>query len=331
MDRTNLVKLILDYCHNNVQKYSQAEAKETIFNAIKELNGGSTKLSRKTFRRGTAIFDLIEEVIQKEVTEGLEANDFYNALVETRNMAEGDAPEFVVKADSNLVVADVAKGTRGLRRQRIGSERTFTLTPVTHGIKVYEEMARVLAGRADISELVSAVSEAMTKRMLDDVYAAFSGITASVMDADYYPTAGTYDEDTLLDLCNHVSAANGGAKVMLVCTLRGARKIKASDGSEISKESVYNNGYATKWNGIDVQVVPQHHKVGTNEFIFDDNKIYVLPVNMDKPIKQVISGEVILEVGTGAENADMSYDILMLSDWATMVVVGKKFGIYELA
>lgn len=330
MDKTNLVKLMFDYKNDTVEKFSKAEAKEAIHKALVEANGGSTKLDIKSFRRNPELFEIIEEIVSRTVAEGLKGDEFFMNFVEEKNIAEGDAPEYVVKKDSTLVVADVARGTQGIRRQRIGETQSFTLKPTVKGIKVYDELTRVLAGRADINELTDAIVKAVKKRRLDDIYAAWSGLTKDSLGADYYPTAGAYSEDALLDVCNHVSAANDGAKVMLVCTLKGARKIKTETVSDAAKNDMYNGGYAAKWNGIDVMVVPQRHKVGTSEFIFDDDKIAVIPVGMDKPIKQTIGGSDILKVGEATDNADLTIDITYLTSFATMVVTGKKFGIVEL-
>ena len=52
---------------------------------------------------------------------------------------------------------------------------------------------------------------------------------------------------------------------------------------------------------------------------------------MDRPIKQVIGGDTYLKVGDGSENADLSVEITCLTQWNTAVIIGQKFGVYELA
>ncbi|MEG3006451.1 MAG: hypothetical protein RR806_03170, partial [Oscillospiraceae bacterium] len=211
---------------------------------------------------------------------------------------------------------------------RLGRKEEFTVKPTVHGIKIYEPLTRVLSGRADITELTNTIVKAVKKQRMDDIYAAWNGLTASNLGADFYPTAGAYSEDALIDACNHVSAANDGEKVMIICTLKGARKITTAVTSEQAKTDLYNGGYAMKWNGIDVMALPQRHEVGKTTFMFDDNKYTIVPVNMDKPIKQTVGGNDILKVSEPTDNADLTIDITYLSTWGTAFVAGKKFGIY---
>lgn len=333
MDANSVVKLMLDYKNNTVSgNFSKEDNKETIRQALIEANGGSSKLDLKALRGGrNDLFTIIEILIDKSVDEGLKGNEFFMKMVENRNLAEGDANDFVVEEDSVLVVSDVARGTQGIRRQRIGEQTSFPLRPTVHGIKVYDELSRILAGQADINALIDKVSKAVETQMLDDIFGAWSGITSATTGADYYPVAGSYEEDALLDLVEHTSAANGGVKCILVTTLKGARKLATSMVSDSAKEAVYKNGYAGIWNGIDVQIVPQRHKVGTTTFIFDDNKVFVIPVNMDQPIKQVTSGESLLVMGNPTDNADLTQEFTLITSWATAVITGKKFGVYEIA
>ena len=332
LNSKELVKLMLDYRHGCVEKFSKEEARETIRQALIAANGGSAKLSYKSFRNNPQLYTIIETLIDQVKAEGLSENDFFNQFVEQRNMAEGDAPEFTVKEKSTLVVSDIARGTQGLRRQRIGAKSSVTLTPTAHGIKVYEELVRILSGRVDTNDLIDAITEAVTKRQLNDIYGAFAGLTQDSLGEDYYPTAGAYDEDALLDVCQRVSAANDGATVTLICTLKGARKIGANSTSDEAKSDIYNHGYPMKWNGINVIVVPQRLKAGTEDFIFDDDKVYVIPANMDRFIKLVVGGDDIFDIKDGAtDNADMSTEILYITYYTVGVIIARKFGIYEMA
>jgi hypothetical protein len=325
---------MLDYKRNSVSgNFSTQDSKEVIRKALIDANGGSDKLNLKALRNGgrNDLFTIIEILIDKTVSEGLEGNEFFKKMVDERNLALGDVPSFVVEPDSILVVSDVSRGTQGIRRQRISQRTTTTLTPTARAIKVYDELSRILAGQADINVLINSVSEAVEKQKLDDIFAAWNAITSSTLGSTYYPAAGSYDEDELLDLVNHTSAANGSVKCMLVCTLKGARKLATSVMSDNTKDEINKNGYSMVWNGITVQIVPQRHTVGTETFIFNDNKIYIIPMNMDQPIKQVMSGESLLIMGNPLDNADLTQEFALITEWETAVVTGKKFAVYEIA
>ena len=331
MDAKSLVKLMVDYRNNpTTGNFSKDDNKEVIRQALIEANGGSSKLDLKSLRNNrNELFTIIELLVDATVPEGLKGDEFFMNMVEERNLALEDKPTFVVKGNSTVVTADIARGTQGLRRQRIGERTTVTLTPTPKGIKVYEELSRILAGNADINELVDAVIDSVKKARLNEIYAAWSGVTSANTGSDFYPVAGAYDEDNLIDLIGHTEAANDGAKCMLVCTLKGARKLATGIVSESAREDYYKNGYALNWNGVAVQVVPQRHTVGTSTFIFDDDKIYVIPVGMDKPIKQVISGDSLLVMGNPTDNADLTQEFTLITEWVTGIVTGRKFGVYE--
>jgi len=334
MDRKNLFELMTDYSQNSLKAgITKNQAKKTIMDGLIEMNGGSSKIDLKSFRRHPEMFDLIEEVVTNKVASGLKGNEFFMNFVEEKNLAEGDAPQYDVKKDSNLVVANIARGTKSVRRQRLGKEETFTVNPTVHSVKVYDELTRILTNRADINDLSDEVIKSIIKQRLDDIYLAWFGVSKASLGANYYPAAGAYNEDGLMDLCNKVSAANDNAKVLIIATLKGARTIGAtasSNASDEAKSDMYNQGYPAKWNGIDVMVVPQRYKSGTETFMFDDNIITVVPVDMDKPIKQTIGGSDYMYIGSPEDNADSTIDILYLSAWGTGVVVGKKFGKYEI-
>ena len=94
---------------------------ELLHKALIDANGGSTTLNYKNIRDGkcSGLFTLIEEVLSRTVVEGLQGDEYFNALVDFRNVAEGDKNIFEVE-DSNLfIVSEAADGTQGIRRQRL--------------------------------------------------------------------------------------------------------------------------------------------------------------------------------------------------------------------
>ena len=328
----SVVKLAYD-CRNNTLKdgLTKSEANEIIRQSLIEANGG-TKLNLKQLLKGrTEVHEIIEKMVDATVIDGLQGNEFFANMVDQQVVTEGDSIDFVVKPNTTLIVSDIARGSQGMRRQRIVAETTINLKATPHFVKVYEELSRILAGKADITTLVDAVNSAVEKYLLDDIYGAFAAITSSDTGASYYPTAGSYDEDELVALVQLVSAANGGENCTLVCTLAGARKISTSIISDKAKDDFYNKGYAVSWNGVPVIVVPQRLTAGSDTFIFDDDKIYVIPQGIDKPIKQVIGGESIFNTGNPLDNADLTQEFTLIVQSGTAIVVGKKFGVYEIS
>ncbi len=329
-----LVKLTLDIYHKNYGTYSAEDMEGALRSKLMELNGGSDKLSMnalKVLRAHPELYAYIEELVDQISREALENNEFYRKLVEQKTISAGDLPVFHVRKNANYVVANCARGTQGIRRQRVAQETDIVLNPEPHAVKVYEELVRLLAGKTSVVEMVDDISKAIARAQLDDVFAAWNSLTAAELGSTYYvQAAGTYSEDALLDLAQKVSAANDGADVFFITTLAGARAINASDGAEIHKADIYNYGYGRKWNGIDVAVVPQRFKAGTTTFMFDDKMINILPIIDEKPIKQVLQGDTWINVHNPEDNADLSADAVAISSWATGFVTGNQFGKYIL-
>ena len=120
-EMNDIVKLAVDAYHGNVEQYSVGQSQEVLWQALVEANGGSTVLDYRKIRDGKCpgLFTLLETVLSRTVVEGLQGDEFFNALVDFRNVAEGDQNLFLVE-DSNLfVVSDAADGTQGIRRQRL--------------------------------------------------------------------------------------------------------------------------------------------------------------------------------------------------------------------
>ena len=306
----DVVKLAIDAYKGNVEQYSTQQSQEVLRQALVEANGGSTVLDYKKIRDGKCqgLFTLLEEILSRTVVEGLQGDEFFNAFVDFRNVAEGDQNLFVVE-DSNLfVVADAADGTQGIRRQRLGGMTETSIPTSLKVVRIYEELNRVLAGRVDFNTFINLVSESFRQKLLNDVYSLWSGATAAQLGGvTYFPEAGAYDEDELLDLISHVEAAAGGKQATIVGTKKALRNLKESIQSDGAKDELHNLGYYGKFYGTPVVAVPQRHKVGTDEFVMDDDTITIIAGD-DKPIKVVYEGNPIVLMGDPMSNADFTQE-----------------------
>ena len=150
----NLVRLAVDSYKGHVAgNYSVDDSMEVLRQALIEANGGSTKLDYRAIRDGkcNGMFAIVEEIINKTVIEGLsESCPLFN-YVEFRNLAEGDTNVFEIRDTGLFVVSAIADGTQGLRRQRMGGGEEITVKTQLKGIKIYEELDRVLSGRVDFN------------------------------------------------------------------------------------------------------------------------------------------------------------------------------------
>lgn len=318
-DMKEIVKIAVDAYRGCVEKYSVSQSQELLYKALVEANNGSTKLDFKAIRDGkcNGLFALLEEILSHTVVEGLTGDEFFNALVEFRNVAEGDQNLFVVE-DSNLfVISETADGTQGVRRQRLGGSEEVSIPTTMKMVRIYEELNRVLSGRVDFNHFINVVAESFRQKMLNDIYTLWSSATAKELGGiTYFPAAGSYNEDDLLELISHVEAAAGGKTATIVGTKKALRVLKGAIDSDGAKNDLYNLGYVGKFYGTPVVATPQRHKVGSTDFVFDDDIITIIAGD-DKPIKFVYEGDPIVLMGDPMKNADFTQEY----------VYGEKYGL----
>ena len=255
----DIIKIAVDAYHGNVEQYSVGQSMELLQKALIEANGGSTTLNYKNIRDGkcSGLFTLIEEVLSRTVVEGLQGDEYFNALVDFRNVAEGDKNIFEVEDSTLFIVSEAADGTQGIRRQRLGGFSEVSIPTSLKVVKIYEELNRVLSGRVDFNHFINKVAESFRQKLLNDVYALWSNASAQDFGGvTYFPAAGAYDEDELLDLIAHVEAAAGGKAATIIGTKKAIRNLDVTPLGDKAKEDLYNMGYAGKFYGTPVVVAP---------------------------------------------------------------------------
>lgn len=334
-EMNEIVRLAVDAYHGTQTKYSVGESMDTLHQALVAANNGSTILNYKDIRDGKCVglFTLIEEILSRTVVEGLQASDYFNSLVEYRNVALGDKNLFYVE-DSNLfTVADAADGTQGIRRQRLGGMSETSIPTSFKVVKIYEELNRVLSGQVDFNRFIQKVSESFQKKILDDIYSLWISATADDFGGTtYFPAAGAYDEDTLLDLISHVEAAANGRPATIIGTKKAIRNLAPAIQGNDSESDIYNLGCYGKFYGTPVVALPQRHKDNSTDFVFSDNLLTVIAGD-DRPIKFVNEGQSTVLMGDPMQNMDLTQTYMYGEKYGLgIVLAGGNAGIgrYEM-
>lgn len=331
----DIVQVAVDAYHGNTVKYSTQDSMEVLRKALVEANGNSTKLNYKNIRDGKCpgLFALVEEILARTVVDGLQGDEFFNAFVDFRNVALGDENVFDVEDNNLFTVAKAADGTQGIRRQRLSGVSQISIPTELRVVKIYEELNRVLSGRVDFNTMIQKVGESFRQQLLNDIYALWMGATATDLGGNtYFPAAGAYDEATLLTLIEHVEAAAGGKKATIIGTKSALRPLAPAVQGTDSQNDLYNMGYYGKYYGSDVVCVPQRHKLGSTEFVYDDKKLTIVAGD-DKPIKVVHEGDATIIMGALDKNADLTQDYLYAEKWGLALVLAggnAGIGVYDM-
>lgn len=330
-DKNAIVKLGLDIIRNQVNtefaSASREEQMEVLRKALVEANGGSTKLNYKSMRNNTALFEIIETILEMNDVQGFEGNDFFEQFVDYRNLALGDENSFYIEDNSLFTVNTTAEGVGATLRQRINKGKNESVPTTLHTIETYEELNRLLSGRISIVEFVEKIRRSFMHKRLnaiyDTFYAGISGLPAA------FKKSGSYAEADLQDLIAHVEASAGG-NAIIVGTKKGLAKVTTAVVSENSKERYNQSGFYGVFNGTPMMDIKQVHKVGTHEFAISDNDLWIVTSN-DKPVKFVTEGDAIFEQGQATDNVDRTVDILAGERYGVAIVLNQLYGQYRIS
>lgn len=322
----DVAKLAIDAVRGqgDMAKFSRADAMEALRKELILANGGSEKLTPKSFRDNPKLFAIIEEALDFLVEEGLKGQ--FDQFVETVVIEHGDAKVFTVKENRLFDVALIADGTGDLHRDRLD---TGELTVKTHiyGVAVYEELSRLLAGRVDFAELVDNVARSYENKIQNDIYDAiwnsYNQLGAT------YGISGTFAEDKLDTLIAHVEAATG-MEAMILGTKQALGKITSAKESDSMKDKYNQFGFYGTFHGTEMMEIRQAHKVGTDEFAIA-NFLLVVPKTPDKFVKLIVEGDSMIIEGDGTNRKDMQRDYFFIKKAGVAVLSASKYGIYRLA
>ena len=331
METNKLIKLAVDTVKGVPSAFSEGNPSDVIRNALIEANGGSTKIDVKAMRKTNGSFyELVEELIVASIIEGLPESNPIFKWAETKNGKVGDKPEFKVHKDSVLAVAEVANGTLGIRRQRIFGDTTKTLTPIPHAVKVYEELQRLLAGRADWVDFVNAVSRSFildTNRAIADAFASIATTTPNVISE-----TGSFSEASMVNLIEKVEMNNPGKTARIFGTKTALRNLNVSTSNmvgETIKDDYYNMGYMGKFNGTEVFELKNGLKTDGTTKILDDTKLYVIATD-EQFIKYYNEGDALIVESKLGDNSDLTQDYTVINTYAVAVELADKIGLYDM-
>lgn len=286
-DMNDIVKLAVDAYHGSVDKYSTGDSMEVLRKAMIEANNGSTKLNYKAIRDGKCqgLFTLVEEILSRTVVEGLQGDEYFNSMVDFRNIALGDQNIFTVENDNLFTVSEAAEGTQGIRRQRLAGYNQISVPTSFKVVKIYDELNRMLAGQVDFNYMINKIGDSFRRKLLDDIYTLWVNATSDDFGGtEYFPAAGPYDEDAMLELVSHVEASASGKQATIIGTKVALRNLAPSIQGNESKSDLYTMGFYGRFYGTPVVALPQRHKVHSTDFVLPDNIITVV-AGEEKPLK----------------------------------------------
>jgi hypothetical protein len=330
----NIVKLAVDLAKGKVQNFSVEESNDTLRKAFADLMEfsleGNGTIDRKTFRKHKVeIFEILEEVINESLQEGLK-NQF-DGFAEYRNLAWGDENLFKTPANQIFRVALVSDGNSNIRRQRLRDGQEFSVSLDTYAIKIGEDFHRFLAGRVDWAEMMAGIAESfkrdLTQRIADAVMNSYGeyGATYHNTFTGTGEAVGAFSEQDLLEMAMHIQARTG-SKVTVYGTKLALRKLAPSVQTEAMKAGFNSVGYYGEIAGIQLREIEQSHDYGTDNFSVDNNFVLLLPESADKMVKVINEGDAIIQDQQAGISSDMMQEYFIANRFGIAVICTKVFG-----
>lgn len=310
--------------------------------SLKVLEIGEDK-SPKAIRRaleknGREWCSIVEDVVDNVIELGLQQNEWFDDLVERKNLNYYDRQDFYIDTDAILSVAKAGVSHHNHALQRLGRGKKISLTPELHVIKVGADINRYVTGQEDWSRLVSAIAIGYMKSIQGEVYDAVDNAAAQlpVHTTDFVNT-GTLSSGTKAafdKIVANVGDANPGAsEVIIMGTKTALQALNALEDvnwiSNLAKDSVYNIGRMGLYEGTRLVQIDNRYKDRTfTTKVFSDRKLLILPVIGDagRFVKMIDEGSTEIERTERGDHTSDIMDMEVQRRYGIGVVIGHQFG-----
>ena len=342
----NFEKLLRDAGRNVFESgITKADADKLINEKFDMIIGVDDNASIKERKRAirnhrNELFDILVDYVDDLLTSGWGDNEFFTNWVEVRNLAAGDANEFVTEDNTILSVAKLSGNHWDIDRQRLGEGTVFRVPTEWVGLGIYDEYERVLLKRSDWARLTQAVYAALDNYVNQIIYNAVIVAGQKILPGSqqFYKTAELTAEEKLdfMTMVEDVQAANRGSEVVIMGTKtalsRLSNLVPVDWRSVTDKEDHRNFGHVGVWEGTRVVEIPQvFDKNDTTTKLVNPNVLLIMPVQDDKFIKLVYEGNAeVREITDNTTLNDMTYEFKYLTKLGVGTIIGRYFGTWNI-
>lgn len=246
----------------------------------------------------------------------------------------GDSFAFDVAPRDLFVVSKHGKAKRHaeVHKQFKGQ---VTIVPEMREITTQVSLYKVLSGKESLAEFVMKAVRSIETQMSLDCYTAFDTAMGSLPTT---PVGGElkatgYDQSTLIDFAQKVTAYNGGNKAVIVGTQLALQNVLPSDANyRYDLQSDYVKiGYVRTAFGYDLMVLPQvANWKEPFKMAIDNNRIYIVSPGAQKLVKLCVEGSTLSNVDGTFANANLTQNATLMKFWGTGVATNAIAGLIEV-
>lgn len=327
---------------------SRKEAEDTLRSVCQKIFGldkNSTRRDKiKAYRdHGRQFFDVIEEVVDWTVTTGLKENEWFNVLVNYKNLNEGDENLFYQEHDEVILsIARMGKRHHDTMLQRLPEGTTYSIETDVYGAAVGADIDRYLIGQEDWTKLVDAITKAFVVMTQELIFAEIMNASKKI------PAQGEFVGTGALNAANRtrfnkilekVSTANDNAEVVIMGTMVALQEL---DGlinvnwiANSQKEDVATLGHLGHYGRYTLVEIPQRFaRNDVTKEMYKDDYLFIFASGDNKLVDMVDVGETLIEEVTerGTTNSNiadlMKYEVQRELGVATRL--GRYFGFWTI-
>lgn len=327
---------------------TKAEAENKIREVSLKIFGLTKDASKRDRKRayaehGRQFFDVIEEVVDWTVSTGLKENEWFTALVNYKNLADGDENLFYNDGQEVILsIARMGKRHHDTMLQRLPEGSTYSVETDLYGAAVGADIDRYVTGNEDWTKLIDAITKAFIAKTQDLILTEVLAAPAKLPVQTGFVESGALNDamrPTFNKVLQNVSVANDNADVVIMGTMVGLQALEGlikvdwiSDGQKADKASMGRLGNYGRYQLIEIPQRFKKNQVGVDAY--DDNTLWIFASGDDKLVDMVDVGETLIDEITERGEANgriddiMKYEVQRELGVATRL--GKYFGKWEI-
>lgn len=337
--------LYKDELDDGISKREAEDKLREVSLRIFSLTKDSSRRERERAYRDHArqYFDVIEEVTDWTVSTGLKENEWFNALVNYRNLKDGDANLFVNEHEEVILsVARMGKRHHDTMLQRLPENTTYSVETDVYGAAVGADIDRYLIGQEDWTKLVDAITKAFVVKIQELIFAEILEAPKKLPAQSEFVQTGalnTTNRKKFNKILQNVSVANDNADVVIMGTMVALQELEnlidVKWVADSQKEDIAKMGRLGNYGRYTLVEIPQRFaRNDVTKSMYKDDTLFVFASGDNKLVDMVDVGEThieeITERGTANSNiADiMKYEVQRELGVSTRI--GRYFGSWTI-
>lgn len=292
---------------------------------------------------GRQFFNVIEEVTDWTVSTGLKENEWFNELVNYRNLNDGDENLFKNEHEEVILsVARMGKRHHDTMLQRLPEGETYSVETDLYGAAVGADIDRYLIGQEDWTKLVDAITKAFVVKIQELIFAEILEAPKKLPAQSEFVQTGalnTTNRKKFNKILQNVSVANDNADVVIMGTMVALQELEnlidVKWVADSQKEDIAKMGRLGNYGRYTLVEIPQRFaRNDVTKSMYKDDTLFVFASGDNKLVDMVDVGEThieeITERGTANSNiADiMKYEVQRELGVSTRI--GRYFGSWTI-